>query len=63
MQLSALFTLTDIAHGMDYLHGLNICHADLKSQNVLLKSARNDRRGFVCKLADFGLSRWGPENL
>ena len=24
---------------------------------MLLKAARNDRRGFVCKLGDFGLSR------
>lgn len=31
--------------------------ADLKGRNVLLKTARNDRRGFVAKLADFGLSR------
>lgn len=31
--------------------------ADLKPQNVLLKTQRADYRGFVCKLADFGLSR------
>ena len=32
--------------------------ADLKPANVLLKGSRNSRRGFTCKLADFGLSRW-----
>ena len=32
-------------------------HGDLKPANVLLKSARSDRRGFGCRLADFGLSR------
>lgn len=32
-------------------------HGDLKPANVLLKSTRTDRRGFVCKLGDFGLSR------
>lgn len=32
--------------------------ADLKPANVLLKGARNSKRGFICKLADFGLSRW-----
>jgi serine/threonine protein kinase len=32
-------------------------HGDLKPQNVLLKTAAADRRGYVCKLADFGLSR------
>ena len=31
--------------------------ADLKPANVLLKGVRNSSRGFVCKLADFGLSR------
>lgn len=29
---------------------------DLKPGNVLLTSARVDRRGFIAKLADFGLS-------
>jgi serine/threonine protein kinase len=38
------------------------CHSsaarsDLKGANVLLKRAPGDPRGFVCKLADFGLSR------
>jgi serine/threonine protein kinase len=32
-------------------------HGDLKKENVLLKSERRDRRGYVCKLGDFGLSR------
>jgi len=32
---------------------------DLKKENVLLKSERRDRRGYVCKLGDFGLSRCG----
>lgn len=39
------------------LHSINVLHGDLKTRNALLKSARNDRRGFVIKLADFGLSR------
>lgn len=52
-----LLCLLDVARGLEYLHGLNIIHADLKPQNVLLVSEKRDRRGFVCKLADFGLSR------
>lgn len=44
-------------HPPQYLHASNILHGDLKPQNVLLRSARSDRRGFVCKLCDFGLSR------
>ena len=50
-----------MARGLEYLHSCNIMHGDLKPQNVLLKTAGNDRRGFVCKLGDFGLSRMLPE--
>ena len=32
-------------------------HGDLKPSNILLKAAAGDARGFVVKLADFGLSR------
>ncbi|CAL8464929.1 g4464 [Coccomyxa elongata] len=53
-------SLMDIAAGMIYLHSLGVVHSDLKGANVLLKSApvtAQDARGFVCKLADFGLAR------
>ncbi|KAL0043223.1 hypothetical protein WJX82_007959 [Trebouxia sp. C0006] len=49
-------SLQDIAAGMDYLHSLGVLHGDLKGANVLLKSTATDSRGFICKLADFGLS-------
>ncbi|CAL5225265.1 g8059 [Coccomyxa viridis] len=52
--------LMDIASGMDYLHSLGVLHGDVKGANVLLKTTAPtsyDRRGFVCKMADFGLSR------
>ncbi|KAG2443915.1 hypothetical protein HXX76_002255 [Chlamydomonas incerta] len=53
----ALFrTAREIALGMKHLHSSNILHGDLKPGNVLLTSARVDRRGFIAKLADFGLS-------
>jgi len=42
--------LAEIAAGMAFLHGLNIVHADLKPQNVLLTNR------LTVKLADFGLS-------
>ena len=32
-------------------------HCDLKPGNVLLKSTSSNRRGFTCKLCDFGMSR------
>ncbi|KAG1669861.1 hypothetical protein FOA52_012449 [Chlamydomonas sp. UWO 241] len=51
-----LDTLLDIAKGMVHLHSLNIIHADLKPNNVLLRSSGADERGAVAKLSDFGLS-------
>jgi serine/threonine protein kinase len=36
-----------------------IIHGDLSPTNVLLSSSAKDRRGWVCKLADFGLSKCG----
>lgn len=57
VQVGIVRSLLDIAAGMDYLHSIGVLHGDLKSANVLLKSTTTDPRGFLCKLADFGLSR------
>jgi serine/threonine protein kinase len=54
---AVLLCLLDVARGLEYLHSCSIVHGDLKKENVLLKSERRDRRGYVCKLGDFGLSR------
>lgn len=40
-----------------HLHSLNVVHCDLKPENILLRSSSLDTRGFVAKIADFGLSR------
>ncbi|KIY97952.1 hypothetical protein MNEG_10010 [Monoraphidium neglectum] len=42
------------APGVDLLH--SILHSDLKARNILLKSSPAEARGFVAKVADFGLS-------
>ncbi|KAL3142482.1 hypothetical protein ABBQ38_002810 [Trebouxia sp. C0009 RCD-2024] len=52
-----LATAREVASGMAHLHSMNILHGDLTSLNVLLTSSDIDNRGFIAKVADFGLSR------
>eukprot|EP00210_Caulerpa_lentillifera_P006060 g5791.t1 len=59
---NALLTALDIANAMMYLHNIRIVHGDLKTENVLLKNDVADPRGFVCKVSDFGLSRFLAED-
>jgi len=42
--------LVDVAHGLEYLHSLDVVHGDLKGANILI-----NRDGRAC-LTDFGLS-------
>lgn len=53
-----LLSSLDVANAMNYLHSMDITHGDLKADNVLLKRATSDRRGFFCKVSDFGLSKF-----
>ncbi|KIY92650.1 Mitogen-activated protein kinase kinase kinase [Monoraphidium neglectum] len=59
--LAVLATAREIASGMAYLHSQNVIHGDLSAFNVMLSSAAPGAalcgRGFVAKVADFGLSR------
>jgi serine/threonine protein kinase len=43
--------LTDLVLGLEYLHDHNICHRDVKPENILFDAAGH------AKLADFGLSQ------
>ncbi|XP_069148745.1 serine/threonine-protein kinase STY13-like [Solanum lycopersicum] len=41
----------DVAKGMEYVHGLNLIHRDLKSDNLLIAADKS------IKIADFGIAR------
>jgi len=41
--------ISDILHGLDYLHNTGICHRDMKPENVLYHPEQE-----VWKIADFG---------
>ncbi|XVF47966.1 hypothetical protein PTKIN_Ptkin03bG0152300 [Pterospermum kingtungense] len=45
----------EVAFGMEYLHGKNIVHFDLKSDNLLV-NLRDPHRP-ICKVGDLGLSK------
>jgi hypothetical protein len=64
--LVPLYTsLLELAMALRHLHARKLVHCDIKPANVLLKSSARDRRGWVCKLSDFGcvrlLSEAGPD--
>lgn len=44
-----------IAQGLEYLHNLNICHRDIKCDNIFM---HKDKNKYVCKIGDFGLSSY-----
>ncbi|KAI4380552.1 hypothetical protein MLD38_006729 [Melastoma candidum] len=50
-----LILAMDSAFGMEYLHGKNIVHFDLKCENLLV-NMRDPQRP-VCKIGDLGLSK------
>jgi len=60
---AVLDTAIDVARAMEHLHSQHIVHSDLKPRNILLKANPTSRRGFVAKVADFGLSvRVNPDD-
>ncbi|KAK1604585.1 hypothetical protein QYE76_028258 [Lolium multiflorum] len=50
-----LLIVMDVAFGMEYLHGKNIVHFDLKSDNLLVNL--RDAQRPICKVGDLGLSK------
>ncbi|GIL55796.1 hypothetical protein Vafri_11326 [Volvox africanus] len=53
-------TAAEIARALLHLHKSGVVHGDLKPGNILLQSHRRDRRGFLAKIGDFGLSHLLP---
>jgi len=55
--LAKVKVLLDTARGLDYLHARQVVHFDLKSANLLVGFSNGAP---IAKVADFGLSRYGP---
>lgn len=51
VQRALLRTAQEIAKGMEYIHDFDIVHGDLKPGNVLLKTHKVDRRGYIAKVS------------
>ena len=56
LALEVALLALDVAKGCQAIHKYNIIHGDLKPHNVLLTVAADDERGWIGKIADFGLS-------
>jgi [calcium/calmodulin-dependent protein kinase] kinase len=52
--------VTDVLHGLDYLHHQHICHRDIKCDNVLL--VHGAERTYSAKLSDFGVAHHFEED-
>merc|ERR1711933_277169 len=54
--LEAVDVMREIGMAIQYLHDRQIIHGDLTPNNVMLKS-RPSRKGYACKVCDFGRAR------
>jgi serine/threonine-protein kinase Chk2 len=54
MEGPAKFIFYQLLRAIEYLHSLNICHRDIKAENILLESGDDFSRVIV---SDFGMSK------
>ncbi len=51
--------MTQIAEGLEFLHGLRIAHRDMKPENILIQQEAG-AQPITVKLTDFGLAKFIP---
>jgi len=57
--LEVILIAKDIAKGIMHVHSQLVFHRDLSARNILVSEKKDG--GWVCKVADFGLSRFSKE--